>query len=130
MQNYQETLIAIRKELMKPKIYAAEIKPILENFNKSIADVQKLITVEQTKIAKTLIPTIEELDKIKALLVKNVCCANLSILENSKTDFSSYTPAALMPTNNDVFIDKLATEIVSRINNLTTIIIDLKTKEN
>jgi group I intron endonuclease len=130
MTNYYETIINVKKELTKHTNNLAEIKPILEDFNEALADMYKLITAEQIKVNEMLEPVMQEVNKIKALLPKNLEAIHLPTLENTESVVLCPNVSLLAGVENDTFIEKLAAEIMTRINSLNTIIINIKTEEN
>ena len=127
MTNYYETLINVKKELMKHTDNLTEIKPVLEDFNEALADIYKLITVEQIKVNEMLEPVMQEVNKIKALLPKNLEAVRLPMLENTESAVLYSNASLLTGVDNDAFTEKLAAEIMTRINSLNTI---TKTEEN
>jgi group I intron endonuclease len=127
MTNYYETIINVKKELTKHTNNLTEIKPVLEDLNEALADIRKLITVEQIE---TLEPVMQEVNKIKALLPKNLEAVHLHRLENTEPVVLPPNASLLTGVDNDAFIEKLADEIMTKINSLNTIIINIKTEEN
>lgn len=127
MTNYQETLINVRKELMKYRNNKPAIKLILEDLYKAIPDISYLIRSEQDKIKGSLKPVIEEIERIKALLPRN--------LEVPKLAYSQVRPAIIdtsiaLPLITDNTLEELSDKIVNRLAQLNTIIINIITKEN
>ena len=125
MVKYHEALINVRKELEKQN---AEIKPILEDFDVALSEMHKLISAEQNKTAELLAPVREELNKIKSLISKNVKCQSPAILDNSKINILPVIPSALAPADTDAVLEKLADKIISKLNSITTIIINIQTE--
>ena len=126
MTNYQETLINVRKELMKCRNNIPAIKPLLEDLYYAIPDISQVISAEQSKIRESLKPMLDEIEQIKTLLPKKLAVPDLSYL---KAEPAVLSTSAVSTLSTEDILEKLSDKIVSRLTQLSTIIINVITEE-